>query len=84
MGRYEVTARTARFEEVRNALERIRVLLDGPTVNLIGLGKAYQALATAIEAATSENGPPSLRFRAVVKALDLRTPKSSLESFVEE
>lgn len=83
MGRYDVGTDTARFEELRQAIEALRALTEAPSVNLVELGKAYQRLARTLEAAATEQGPSSMRFAAVVKALDLTTPKSTIEAFLE-
>ena len=67
----------------REAIDGLRSLVAEDEVDLVAVGKAYQRLAIALEAATSEHGPPSVRFEAVVKALDLTTKKSTLRAFVD-
>ena len=84
MGRYDVRTDTERFAELREALAALQALTEQPEVNLVAIGKAYQRVATTLRAATTEHGPPSMRFAAVEKALDLTTPKSAIEAFLGE
>lgn len=57
-------------------------LLGGATLSFIDLAKGFQAAFVALESAAAVDGISSLRLRAVVKALDLKTPKNVLEAFV--
>ena len=84
MGRYDVPTDTERFEALRDALDRLRALSAQPEVNLVALGKAYQRVAQTLRAAATEHGPPSMRFAAVEKALDLTTKKSHIQAFLED
>lgn len=70
------------FAGVRTALGHMRQVLDGGEVDMIALAKAYAALAQAMHADVLRAGQTSMRFEAVVKALDLRTPKSQLARFL--
>lgn len=71
------------FEALRASHAAMGALLEQPRVNLVELAKAYQAIASAMVAIARASGRPSLRFDAVERALDLRTPKSALRAFVE-
>ena len=84
MGRYDVSTETQAFAQLREATARLAELSARPEVNLVELGKAYQHLASCLRAAATEHGPPSMRFEAVEKALDLTTPKSVLQRFLAE
>ena len=72
------------WDALRAALARMQSLLDADAVHLVDLGKAYAALASAMLAAAEASGQTSARFRAVVRALDLRTPRSAIEAFAGE
>lgn len=61
----------------------MRQVLDAHEVDLIALGKAYAALAVAVHEDVTRAGQTSMRFEAVRRALDLRTPKSALQRFLE-
>ncbi|MGE0788427.1 MAG: hypothetical protein AB7S26_22320 [Sandaracinaceae bacterium] len=82
MARLRVSTETERFRLLDARLAALRALIAEPEVDLVELGKSFASLAAAIEAAATERGPSSVRFRAVTKALDLRTPRSLLEAFV--
>lgn len=56
---------------------------DGKPVNMIKFAEGYQSLARAYVQAVESEGRTSMRADAVVKALDLRTPKSLLLAFLE-
>ncbi len=71
------------FDALRAAHARMGALLASPRVGLIELAKAYQELALAMAEMARRSGRPSLRFDAIVRAMDLRTPKSALRAFVE-
>lgn len=72
------------FVDARTALDRLQLALAGPKVDLLGMAKAYAAFAEALYIAVQQTGQTSMRFAAVVKALDLRTPKSALQHFLNE
>jgi hypothetical protein len=58
-------------------------VLDEPSVHLLDLAKPFQGIALALLAGVRGAGIASQRFEAVVKALDLKTPKSRLQQFLE-
>lgn len=82
MGRYDVRTDTERFDALREALRHLTALTEQPELNLVALGKAYQRVAVTLRAAATEHGPPSMRFAAVEKALDLTTKKSAIQAFL--
>ena len=57
-------------------------MLDGKRVNLTEMGKLHERITRALLEAIEQSGLSSLRFRAAARALDLKTPKSRLESFL--
>ena len=71
------------FGALREAHAKLGALIERPSVNLIELAKAFTAVASAMASIARDAGRPSLRFDAVERALDLRTPKSALRAFVE-
>ena len=82
MSAYDVSTASPAFADLESALDVMRALCERDRVHLIELAKAYQKLASAMVAVASATGRPSLRFDAVVRALDLTTPKSALRSFL--
>jgi len=71
------------FSPVRASLSDMQACLAAPSVDLIGLAKAYAALAGAMLEATRNAGQTSMRFEVVARALDLRTNKSVLKRFLD-
>lgn len=71
------------FIEVRGALDGMRACLEHQPIDMLALAKGYASLARAMVAATRASGQTSSRFDAVAKALDLRTPKSALQRFLQ-
>lgn len=57
-------------------------MLDRNRVNLTEMGKLYERITRTLLEAIEQGGLSSLRFRAAAKALDLKTPKSRLVSFL--
>lgn len=55
---------------------------DGKPVNMIKFAEGYQSLARAYVRAIESEGRTSMRAQAVIKALDLSTPKSALLTFL--
>jgi hypothetical protein len=51
-------------------------------VDLMRFAEGYAALSRAYLAALMQQGKTSMRVECVVKALDLKTPKSALEKFL--
>jgi hypothetical protein len=82
MPKMDVSTEGEAWDALRASADRLRELAGRPTVNLVDLGKAYQALAKAMLEATKASGQTSARFEAVVRALDLKTPKSALHAFL--
>ena len=82
MGAYDVSTDGPAFEDLRAALAAMRELSERESVHLVELAKAYQKLAGAMVEVAGSAGRPSLRFDAVVRSLDLTTPKSALRSFL--
>ncbi|MCB9593673.1 MAG: hypothetical protein H6719_13150 [Sandaracinaceae bacterium] len=83
MGAYDADTSAAGFGALREAHAKLGALIERPSVNLIELAKAFTAVASAMASIARDAGRPSLRFDAVERALDLRTPKSALRAFVE-
>lgn len=79
----DVTTEGPHWERLRERIDALRALTDRPSVSLVELGKAYQALARAMLEVATASGQTSARFEAVVRALDLKTPKSALHAFLD-
>jgi hypothetical protein len=84
MTRPDVTLEGKTGDSLRAAVRELAGMLDDKVVNLTQLGKVVARLAQHLLGAVEESGLSSQRFRAVAKALDLKTPKSSLAAFLEE
>jgi hypothetical protein len=80
----EITSPIDPWLAVRAQLRALDPLLDVQPVNALAVAKQFESLAAAMRSAMESDGQTSTRFRAVTKALDLRTPKSKLVAFVRE
>ena len=69
-------------DALRGHVRALSSMLEGKHVNLTEMGKLYESITRTLLAAVEQSGHSSLRFRAAAKALDLKTPKSRLASFV--
>lgn len=83
MARMQTKPEGPAWDALREALARMQRLVEGDSLHLVDLGKAYAALASAMLAAAEASGQTSARFRAVARALDLRTPRSAIEAFAD-
>lgn len=83
MSRYDVRTAGPAWDALRDAADRVARAAADETTNLVELGKAYAALAVAMQAVTAASGQTSARYDAAAKALDLKTPKSKLAAFLE-
>jgi len=67
---------------LRAALERASQAAGGQSVDLNALSHAVGDAAVALRDGFREAGLPSTRMEAIVRAFDLRTPRTELERFV--
>lgn len=67
---------------VRQRLAELDETLIPTELDSLVVAKGFAALAVAMLAAVRSSGAQSMRFGAVAKALDLKTPKSHLEAFL--
>ena len=84
MKRHELSIEDIIWDSVRAHLRDFNTMLEGQIVNPMEMGKLYGELAQSLLEAIQKSGRSSLRFQAAAKALDLKTPKSQLESFLDE
>jgi len=77
-----VLPQSENLQALRLAIQEMDSLFTPEGVNFVALAKCFQGTAEALLATLEENQSASIRFTAVVKALDLRTPKSQLQAFV--
>ena len=70
------------WHAVRQRLAELDGKLTPAELDSLDVAKGFAALAVALLAAVRSSGAQSMRFGAVAKALDLRTPKSHLEAFL--
>lgn len=82
MPRFVLQEGSSALVGLRTALARATELASGPRVDLNTLSHATGELAVALRDAFVEVGLPSTRLEAIVRAFDLRTPRSELERFV--
>lgn len=73
----------AAWDDLRAHLRQMQKVLDEPSVHLLDLAKPFQGIAGALLTGVKDAGISSARFEAVVKALDLKTPKSRLQGFLQ-
>lgn len=69
---------------VRERLAELDGLLTPAAIDSLAVAKAFEKVARSLLAAIEDSGSSSIRFSAVVKALDLKTTKSSLQDFVAD
>src|SRR5688572_8564269 len=73
------------WQQVRDSLGRLTGVVEsaanGP-VDLMRFADEFGVLARAYLAALTLQGKTSMRMESVVRALDLKTPKSALERFL--
>ena len=81
MPKFLVRAEGEVWRTLAQDLERMVAITSGPEVNMNDLGRALASIVGSVRAAFVSAGLPSVRMDAAAKALDLRTPKSALESF---
>jgi len=67
---------------LRQRLAALDEKLAPAELDTLDVAKGFAALAVAMLAAVRSSGAQSMRFAAVAKALDLKTPKSHLEAFL--
>ncbi|MDX2021222.1 MAG: hypothetical protein SF187_13360 [Deltaproteobacteria bacterium] len=53
-------------------------------IDTLAVAESFKAVAMQLLQATYSTGQTSKRFMAVVKALDLATPKSALQAFLQD
>lgn len=70
------------WAEVRRHIREMDAAFDDQDLTPLVLAKGFAGLAEAMCAAMEADGATSSRFRAVVKALDLKTPKGALQRFL--
>jgi hypothetical protein len=80
----KTTANAPAWLLVRERLAELDALLTPESIDSLAVAKAFEKVASALLVATEVSGNSSIRFTAVVKSLDLKTPKSALQSFVAE
>jgi hypothetical protein len=83
MSKHDVSPHEPIWQELAAALSAMSAMLAQPSMNLVQLAERFETAANALLAGAQQSGLSSLRLRAVVKALDLKTPKSTLERFLE-
>ncbi len=82
MPRFVLRHGSAALGPLRQALGRASEAASGDAVDLNVLSHALGDSVVALREAFREAGLPSLRVDAIVRAFDLRTPRSQLERFV--
>lgn len=70
------------WQDVRTCLRAMDAQFDRDEVKALDLAKGFAKLAQAFLLAMEVGGTGSSRFRAVVRALDLKTPASELRRFL--
>lgn len=70
------------WQDVRTCLRAMDAQLERDEITALDLAKCFASLSQAFLLAMEAGGTGSSRFRAVVKALDLKTPASELKRFL--
>ena len=86
MPSYHAKADSAEWQAVAEQLLGMLRLLEAAgsrPVNMLQFADMFAALSRTYLSAIKSEGRTSIRAEAVVKALDMKTPKSKLEEFVE-
>ena len=82
MTKLDVSIESSTGDALRAHVRDLNSMLHGKRVNLTEVGKLYERITRTLLEAIAQGGHSSLRFRAAAKALDLKTPKSRLASFL--
>ena len=82
MTKFDVSIEGSTGDTLRAHVRELNSMLHGKRVNLTEIGKLYESITRTLLEAIEQGGHSSLRFRAAAKALDLKTPKSRLASFL--
>ena len=82
MTKLDVSIEGSTGDALRAHVRDLNSMLHGKRVNLTEMGKLYERITRTLLEAVEQGGHSSLRFRAAAKALDLKTPKSRLASFL--
>ena len=82
MTKLDVSVEGSTGDALRAHVRDLSSMVEGKHVNLTEMGKLYESITRTLLAAIEQSGHSSLRFRAAAKALDLKTPKSRLASFL--
>lgn len=82
MTKLDVSIEGTTGDALRAHVRDLSSMLDGKRVDLTEMGKLYEIITRTLLEAIVQGGQSSLRFRAAAKALDLKTPKSRLASFL--
>lgn len=82
MTRPNVSIEGSTGDALRAHVRDLSTMLDGKRVDLTEMGKLYERITRTLLEAIEQGGLSSLRFRAAAKSLDLKTPKSRLQSFL--
>jgi|GEM_PF-3256564 len=84
MSTSRITANGPAWFLVRERLAELDLVLSPEGLDSLAVAKAFDKVASSLHFAVLESGASSMRFAAVVKALDLKTPKSKLQTFLAE
>ena len=82
MTKLDVSIEGSTGDALRGHVRDLSSMLHGKRVNLTEIGKLYERITRTLLEAVEQGRHSSLRFRAAAKALDLKTPKSRLASFL--
>ena len=82
MIKLDVSIEGSTGDALRAHAQDLSSMLAGKRMNLTEVGKLYERITRTLLEAIEQGGHSSLRFRAAAKALDLKTPKSRLASFL--
>lgn len=82
MSKYRIEPHGEPWYQLREQCRLLVLLLEQSPLQLVDLGKRLETTIGAALRAVESQGISSLRLAAAAKALNLKTPKSSLEAFL--
>jgi len=84
MARHTIDTSLPHWQKLKIDLQALVHDFDAQQLDIVAFAKRYEHAAKTLLGATQSEGLSSMRFRCVVKALDLATPKSELLEFLNE
>lgn len=72
------------WSTLKASLSSVLKMISGDEVNLLDTTKEFASATVTLKRALDDSDFQSMRYRAACKAINLKTPKSELVSFLDE